>query len=317
MDEHKSSLEQKVKERSSELTQTNGKLSKINSCIEELKKTIESQELSVDDIHAMESELKGLSEAMDRASALRDQRRKTLLASEKELLVTCNSLESILNEYNSKLSELQLVPRLGADLANMKATLDKNALLDADPSKTVGVHVESTVRPTVASFQTKFTVEVEQTTAAYQDSLDQMESSNDNCNAASAKLKIVQDKTAKCEKTLDSEQETHNAKFAVRQREVEAMEAKVAARRDPIALEEQMAAYERQCAELEALRLEHQEENVARKKAVQDEIQQTCQLMVEHDAYFQHKLQELDEYWESKESTIKDVVVPPHVDLDV
>ena len=316
MDGQKTAFEQKVKERTAELAKTNEKLEKMNAHVDNLKRMIETQELSVDDIHTMESELKGLGEATDRAVALRDQRRKTLLASEKELLAVCNHLEAILVDYNTKVSELELIPRLGSDLKGMKATLRKEHLLAEDQSKIFGVCLETTVRPSVESFKTKFVAEVEQTKANYQDSLDMMENTSDACSAAQSKLKIVQDKTAKCEKTLEDEQEAHSAKLAVRQREVEAMENKVAARRDPVALEEQMAAYERQCAELEALRLEHQEENVARKKAVQDEIEQACDLMVEHEAYFEHKVREVEEYWQKKEANIRTIKAPANIQLD-
>ena len=315
MNDHKTALEQKINERTAELAQTNDKLQKMNAHVVDLKKTIESQELSVDDIQTMESEMKGVSEAMDRALDLRDKRRKTLLSSENELMKACSILESTVAEYNATLSDLQLVPRLGSALVNVKATLNKAFLLDVDHSKIVGVDLETKVRPAVETFRANFTTEIEQTKTAYQDSLDKVENSSDECKAARGKLRIVQDKIAKCEKTLESEQKTHSAKLAVRQREVDAMESKVAARRDPVALEEQMAAYERQCVELEALRLEHQEINVNKKKLVQDEIQQACKLMVESEKYLEHKLRELDDHWNAKEARMGTAVVPSNVSL--
>jgi kinetochore protein NDC80 len=317
MDEHKAALEQKVKERSAELQETNGRLNKMTAHVEELKRTIESQELSVDDVETMESDLKGLSEALDRSIALRDQRRKTLSLSESELLVACNNLELTIVEYNAKLLDLQLVPRgLGSGLANLKATLHKDSLLESDQSKIVGVDWLRTVRPTVEKVRTNFTKEVEEAKSAIQDALDKVESSNDALTAAQGKLQIFQDKLVKCEKTLESERETHCAKFAVRQREVEAMERKVAVRRDPVALEEQMAAYERQCAELEALRLEHEENSVTKKRAAQNEIQQACTLFVESELYFERKLRELGEYWQAKQSKMSKIKVPPNVKLE-
>jgi hypothetical protein len=174
-------------------------------------------------------------------------------------------------------------------------------LLEADESKIVGVNLQSMVRPTIGNLKQEFLNKVTETKAAYQDSLDQMDSLHNACKAAEGKLKIVLDKAFKCQKTLESEQSTHSAKRAVRAREVEAMETKVAGRRDPVALEEQMTAYERQCAELEALRREHEEDNITRMISVQEEIERACALMMAHEEHFRSKLQELDDYWNAKE----------------
>ena len=92
------------------------------------------------------------------------------------------------------------------------------------------------------------------------------------------------------------------------------MEKKVAARRDPITLEEQIAAYERQCAEHEELRVQHEEDNVARRLAVQDEIEQAIQLMKDHEDFLRRKRQEVAEYWEKKE--LRKLKVPENVDLE-
>jgi hypothetical protein len=197
---------------------------------------VSSQELSVDDIHAMESELKGLSEGMDRASAIRDRRRKTLIASEKELMTVCNSLEVILAEYNSRLSDLQLDPENASMLAKLKASLKKDNLKDTDQSKILGVNISKTVNPTIGKLTDSFRNKVQETKASYQDSLDRIAAAEDACKAAEAKLQIVHDKTAKCKETLQSEQATHDAKLAVRVREVDAMDSKVAARRDLVTL---------------------------------------------------------------------------------
>ena len=88
-----------------------------------------------------------------------------------------------------------------------------------------------------------------------------------------------------CEDTLEGEREAQDAKLAVRQREAESMEARVAFLRDPVALEEQVAQFERQYAELEALRMKYEEDNVSRKRAVCEEIEKACLQMKRYDDY--------------------------------
>jgi len=316
MDEHKSQQEQKVKERTAELAETNSKLDRMTTYINELKQTIKEQEFSVDDIHKMESELKGLSEASDRAHAALDQQRKMLLASEKELVSVSNNLDSMTTSYNARVSALQLVPELSSTFAPFKAQLDKEKLLETNQTRIVGVDLIGTVQSAVRSTKDEFAATNRHDETTYNELVDQLNRSEDACKEAQAKVKIVEDKKAKCDHTMESEEETLQKKLTVRKREVETMENKVAALQDPVALEEQMAAYERQCAELEALRVEHEEENVAKYQAVLDEVSRACQAMADHDAYVRQRVSDLDEFWrEQQEGATPDIVVPANLDL--
>ena len=314
MDEHKAALEQKVKERTAELAETNAKLDKMNAHVQNLKNMIESQELSVEDIQKMEREQETVKEALDRALDLKEQRRKSLRSSEEQLVRFTHDLDAAMSDYNSKMLELACIPELGAKFGKTKATLNKDKMLESQ-SAMLGVDLQYKVRPIALENKKEYEGKAEDTKWKYQDALDKLDNSEEDCKEAEYKLKIVEEKYAKCEESLGQEKEAHEAKLAVRQREVEAMENKVASLRDPVALEEQMASYERQCAELEALRIRHQEENVAKKKAVEKEIEVGCQMMIEHEEYYRRKLAELNEYWQKKKAGTGKVTVPANIEL--
>lgn len=315
MDEHKTAMEQKVKERTTELAETNGKLDRMTTHINELKQAIQEQEFSVNDIHKMESELKGLSEATDRAYAVRHQRREMLLASEQELVILCNDLESVAVDYNGRVAELQLVPELASKFVNMKAKVNKDGLLDSDQSHVTRVDLVGNVQPIASSSKQEYIEKLDRAKAQYQDFLDQRNRADEACKEADAKMKIVEDKKSKCEQTLEAERKTLQAKLAVREREVVAMENKIAALQDPVALEEQMAAFERQCAELEALRIEHEEDNIAKCRAVLSEVNTACQLMADHDAYLRHRVAQVNAHWQEITEQLGDIVAPTNIDL--
>jgi SMC interacting uncharacterized protein involved in chromosome segregation len=310
MDEHKCNLEQKIKERTAELEKTNEQLEKMNGHIKSLKDEISSQKMSIDDLRALENELKGLNEAMDRSCSLRDKRKEALTASQRDLDEVCNALDATILDYNSKLSDLQFVPIHGAVLVNLKAVLKKEKLLAKNDSVITGVALKDEVAPKLDEIITSINSKIDETKEKYQDMLDKVQRSHDECKAADAQLHIVKEKTAKCEKTMEDEEETHKAKLAVRQREVDAMESKVASRRDPIALEEQIAAFQRQCAELEALQLEYQVESACQVKALQDEIDRSTKLMMENEIYWQSKIKEVGDYWSEKVKNVSHVKVP-------
>ena len=103
-------------------------------------------------------------------------------------------------------------------------------------------------------------------------------------------------------------QEAHDKAIGIRQREIALLEEKIASLRDPVALEEQMASYERQCSQLEALRLEHSETNVKLRKAVRVEIQTACEKMAQHDRFCVEQLQAVQQHWEDAQGLIDNIV---------
>lgn len=315
MQQHKSDLEQKVKDKTTELADTNKKLDKMTTYIDNLKQTIKEQEFSVDDIHKLESELKGLSEASDRAHAILDQQRKALLQSEKELMGVCNNLDAMTDNYNSRVAELQLVPELTTKFGSLTARLDKEQLQETDQKRILGVDLVGTAQPVTLQSKKEFVEMNSVNKATYNDLVDELNRDEGARAEAEAELKIVQDKKAKCDQTLESEEETHRAKMTIRQREVENMEAKSKSLQNPVALEEQMAAYDRQCSELEALRQERYEEGVAKYQAVLDEVSKACQAMADHDAYMQQRVSDLHAFWQDQVAQVKTVVLPRNVKL--
>ena len=114
---------------------------------------------------------------------------------------------------------------------------------------------------------------------------------------------------------LNKEREQNEAALAVRLREVASIEEKVESLRDPAALEEQITRFQRQCTQLEALRMKHEEENVAQKKAVQNEINAALQSVEEHNIYVQKKFAELQQYILRKKASLRKVTVPASLNL--
>jgi kinetochore protein NDC80 len=318
MEEHKSALETKVKERTTELAEANEKLSNTNNRIEELKNTVNTQQLSVDDLRKLENEIKGVVEATERARALKEERKKAFLRSQEELTMHLNKLETVVTDYNHKVSQLTvLVPTLSSNGSKLKLQIHKDNRMTQSPNSLLGADVSDFVRPTIEAKRDEFEIKADRSKRDHQDALDKLELVAHQHDESAAKLKIIQDKITRLTETLEQDQEAHNLKVAVRQREVEAMELKIATLRHPVAIEEQMASYERQCAELEALRRTHQEESVARKNFILSEVNMGLHLMKEHDAYWRQKNDELAQYWERKrEETQGSLFVPPNINLD-
>jgi hypothetical protein len=95
---------------------------------------------------------------------------------------------------------------------------------------------------------------------------------------------------------INVEGDHQEATLQVRLREVEKIEEQIDVLRDPISLEEQICAFQRQCDSLERLRSQHQEETLTRKAMIQQEIQEAILAVEEFHSFVARKLQELENY---------------------
>jgi kinetochore protein NDC80 len=310
MNQHVATLTQKKNDRAKELEDTNAQLSRLTERVGVLKDTISNQNMSVDDARKMQSDLKGVEEATERAIALRDQRRSGLWEVESELEKLWSTVETLVSDYNCNHEELRLLPLVSAKELQMKAVLDDSAAHDSEPSKLIQLDLQGVVNPALMSLRESYGTQFAEAKQQYQQALDDVELSEEAFTEAMEKHRIINGKIDKCEEMMQAEQDAQDAKLGVRTREVEALETKVASLRDPVALEEQMAMFERQCAELEAMRQQYEEENIARKKAVCDEINQACYAMEDYDQFCAQKIAEVNEYRKQKQANYGELKLP-------
>lgn len=302
MDDHIAALQQKVKERTEELGSTNKKLEKRTAHTDGLKQTLEKQAVSLGDIQKIQSELKGVEEALDRASALKEKLRASNWDGEEQLAAYFTELEGLVSLFNGVISELVLLPSMDDNVASLKITLDKSKALEKDQSLLLGVDLESVVHPCLVQYNDTYITNTAEASAKYQTTLDNLEDSKEKLKDYAENLRMLEVRKHKLEETLENERNTQDAKLTVRLREVEAIEASVASINDPVALEEQLVRYERQCAELEATKLSQQEENLANKQAVEAEIEAACKAIMELDMFCKAKTAEVNQYWLMKKT---------------
>jgi kinetochore protein NDC80 len=310
MNQHVATLTQKKNDRAKELEDTNDQLTRLTESVGVLKDTISNQELSVDDARKMQSELKGVEEATERAIALRDERRSSLWEVESELEKIRSNVETLVSDYNSNYEELRLLPLVSSKGLQMKAILNNGAAQDIEPRNLLQVDLQGVVQPTLESLREAYGTQFAEAKQQYQQALDDVEISEEAFTEAMEMHRIVNGKIDKCEEIMEAEQDAQNAKLGVRTREVEALETKVMSLRDPVALEEQIAMFERQCVELETMRQQYHEENIARKRAVFDEINQACSAIEDYDQFCVQKIADANQYRKQKQAGYGELKLP-------
>jgi len=310
MDQHVATLKHKKNNQSEELEETSKSLAKVASKVQKLKDTISKQELSLDDVQKMQNERKGVEEAIGRALALRDQRRSALWEIESEVDKSWSNLESFVSDYNSNVGDLKLVPMVSSKGIEMEAVINKDAALDPNLSKPLTIDIPGIIHPILSSCHEECYGLISDSKWKYQEALDKLEKSEEEFTEALERHRIVENKIDKCEETMEAEREAQDAKLGVRVREVESIEMKVTSLRDPVALEEQITQFERQCDELEAMRQQHEEDNVSRKKAICEEIDTAILEMREYDNFCLDKIKEVQEYRKHKRSEYGTLRIP-------
>lgn len=283
MKEHKASLEKKVNEKQEELLLTNNQLASKTRLVEEMKKTIANQELSMDDMRKLESEVNEMKQTFDHKSALKEKKRKILRTRESELVKFCFNVDSVISNYNAKVIELIDLPEMTVKAATVKARFNKENLLSKEQIHVVGVEVQPDIVEIILSSRDDYREKHAKINDTFQDDLDTMEEMENRRKVVSDKLSSVIEKKAKTEQAIENELNTMANSVSLRQEEVAAIEARVTSLHDPASLEKQMAAYERQCSELEILRTSTHDEYMSKKRDVASEIKAACEAMAEFE----------------------------------
>jgi SMC interacting uncharacterized protein involved in chromosome segregation len=190
MEEHKSALEQKVKERTAELEVTNRKLETMAEEISTLKEQVQSQDLTVEDVRKMQSEQLRVREALDRAIATRQQQKDALWESDVELKKLFDELETVVDAYNARVSELALVLPDAERVSTFKIKIDKENADAADQSLLLGVDLFTDVRPYLSRNKTDMEQEMGTLRRELQEELSTLETIEEAFTEALDKLKV-------------------------------------------------------------------------------------------------------------------------------
>lgn len=314
MNEHKDALEKKAKEKSKELKSTNEKLLKLSQCVDKLKNTVANQILSVDDLARLDSEIKGLKEALDYHSAIKKQRKKNLLAHEEELVKVSFEVDAIITNYNIKLMDILDLANLSHKLNGKKACFIKDHLHQQSQKATVGIDLQNDVREEILQTLEEFSIKHSSLKEKFHDELDRREYAEECFKTASAKYAMTKDKNVKCKLAFEADSKSFTETLAVRQTELEKVEYKLNALHNPVTLEEQMAAYEEQCSDLERMRIRYKEENITKKKVVLAEIHGACEAMNKHDKFVAEVVSKARSCWHEKSAEVAKLTLAGAVD---
>lgn len=302
MDEHRAALAQKVEERTQELNETNTNLENINAKIEKIRHTISEQELSVEDVQKMNSEQARLKEALEKAQALQKLQKEGMYKSKSECDNLWEDLELLVREYTQEASELSRWMDLRS--ISWKMSLEKKGSLTENQPDFLNVDLENEIKPFLREALKKNNILFSSTKEELQSMLDELEMSREEYTEAMDRKKLVLSKLEKVQETTETEREEQDATLQVRQKEVQSLQSKIDAIRNPAALEQQIFESQRQYDKLESLHRQHIQDTIVRKQELENEIQTALNAVQDFNQYVEDRLQELNQYAQEKRQSL-------------
>jgi len=295
LEEHKATLRKKVEERTAELVKREEGLQQITAQIDALKRQVQSQEFSVEDIRRMQKEKVRQEESIARAAGAKNEQNKALWEVSTELSQRVDQLRETVEKYNWKVMELHLSAERDSNQNKYELELHTDLAQVGDPAKIFnGVDIKGSVLPMVFSLKCDF---AEKCANAKRDTLkllDQKEQTEKATAHATDCVKELDVKSKECEQLHRQESAENEMVLSNRLKEVDAIETKVFSLRDPMAIEAAISKYTSQCEKLEKLRLNHHNEILSKKKAIQAELDLALRALAEQKEYIQNQLYDLE-----------------------
>jgi len=302
---HKASLSEKNAKRTEEVAEKQQQLKLVKSEVEELKAAVAGQELSAEDVARIGRERKRLEEGLASASEFRQKQLKNLWEAEMSLSRKMESLEGKVREYNTKATQLLLIPPTAKNAQNQNFELRFNKQALEQPSGLDLVYGKEKAATNLSNLKDAIKKSEQKSKQQLLDFLDQEQASEDSLAEAMEALTAEQQRRHKLEETLRREKETLLLSMKENATEIEALEQNIIVLRNQAEAERKCARNQTKQAKLLAEIEATSEEQEVKKNALHNAIIDMLNLCTENKENLQKQLAELKEFCIEKLSHLK------------
>ena len=310
--DHCDALQNIVNQRNNQLTEANEESERLQKVVEQLKETIATQPMSVDDLHKLQVEHKGILEASERTQRFLKEKKEILRVAETEWAKKLTDLDLTVRDYNAKLDDLALVTNKSAsDWKDYKAEVQHEKAQDEniDSLTLLGVDVVEAVPARIQKEADSLSNEATIKSQQLQEALDEYNNLHSAIDAIASNLAGLQQEAEKKRLQQSQRQEEYLAKQNELKREIYDYEQK-AMSRNTATVDGEYEAYCRQCTELEQLLVRTRLECKAAVEALHDQISKCIVLIKEHDMFCQQVVQQVHAYWEKHKGDLPALKAP-------
>jgi len=315
---HKEDIQSKVTKKESQLFENEKALKEVQTIVNNFREKVSSQPLSTEDVRRMGLEQVRLKEGLARIKETKKVNNDELVNYETELSERFEKLEEIEQLYNSIAAELQFIPISAKNSGGKKMMIeiDRKHASESNTKLLGGVNLDD-LQCYLYDFKCKVALQISTNNELLAKLLDEEEASENNFAEITDHLAILEEKGKRSEETFLREKEDLDAVLTARNKETININNRIASLQDPLSLESALSKAQTRNLQLEALRREEHEENLALKAATQNEIMNALSICAEGKAYIEKQLNDLKHFMQETKSGLNVLEKPLSEDLQV
>lgn len=334
LEDHKAELTNKVETLTMEKSTMEAEMEDCAKTIQKLKDTIGSQELSQEDVRRMNREKDRLDVQIEKQNDILNGHLNMLKEAEEKWSSCFQLLERTVQEYNSKATDLELIPETSkhAKGKKLEVILDQGSAAEGIVQLMGGVDVAGAAKSHVEKFVKTYDREIsteKRRMMELKENAEAVESSGADlaenidvsltstlvclplglCCVAHlvqlARIQLVQtikERIVSSQEECNAEQEKLESEIKAKKKELERLKTKINSLNDPQSIEAAIEKYDAQYRQLQAQQQKEQKEHAATLKAVSEEIRSAVELAEE---WQEHKKKVLNKHNAQLEAAVE------------
>eukprot|EP00571_Detonula_confervacea_P007692 CAMPEP_0172324148 /NCGR_PEP_ID=MMETSP1058-20130122/50580_1 /TAXON_ID=83371 /ORGANISM="Detonula confervacea, Strain CCMP 353" /LENGTH=703 /DNA_ID=CAMNT_0013040345 /DNA_START=80 /DNA_END=2191 /DNA_ORIENTATION=- len=298
LNDHKAELTNKVETLTIEKSTTEQQMEDCSNTIEQLRHTINSQELSQEDVRRMEREKSRMEEQIAKQSSILEGQVAVLKEAQEKWCAIYQLLEQGVEEYNTHARQLELIPKNAkhAKGHNFEVKLDKNMAVDSVVKMMGGVDIGGVVKPHVKKLVTGYESETVNEKRQMVKVKKQIEIADNLSEQLVEDIETIKHKLASCEEECEATKQKLETDIKGKQRQLDLLKTRISSLNDPKGVESTLAKYNAEYKQLQLQQQKEEKEYTAKKKAVADAIHKALMLAKEYEVAKETKLKEMNVY---------------------
>jgi len=293
----------KVEHRKQELGGLLNGIGALEEKIADLKHTIQTQDLSPEDVLNLVTERKRLEEANSTASETRQAMTKRIKELEADLRSRVQSLEEAVKVYHGYAEGLKLVPASARNARGEDLSID----VDIRAKKREGL-LRTEVRNHVLPILQQMKAELTQTTLELRS--DKMREVEMLEEMAAQRTELLEQQTAleakqrRAEVSYKREKELLDQSSAMQGHDLDTMESRLISLRDTAAEEARLTATKRRIAEINSIRAARRAEHTRKVTELRQSIMEVVSMCADHRENVQGQLEDLKAQYSGRLATL-------------
>jgi len=304
LEDHKAELTNKVETLTMEKSTMEAEMEDCAKTIQRLKDTIGSQELSQEDVRRMNREKDRLDVQIEKQNDILNGHLNMLKEAEEKWSACFQLLERTVQEYNSKATDLELIPETAkhAKGKKLEVILDQGSAAEGIVQLMGGVDVTGAAKSHVEKFVKTYDREISTEKRRMMELKENAETVETSGADLAENIDVIKEKIVSSQEECNVEQQNLENEIKAKKKELERLNTKIYSLNDPQSIEAAIEKYDAQYRQLQTQQQKEEKEHAATLKAVSEEIRSAVELAEE---WQEHKKKKLNKHNAQLEAAVE------------